>query len=80
MRETFCLMTTSTQPKILSKNAWLFNKDGYTIARNVWVRLYDKIVMFNDALIPIDEEIEIDEKTIKHKSKGWKMVFDVDQI
>ena len=73
-------MTSSTQPKILSKNAWLFNKDGHTIARNVWVRLYDKIVMFNDTLIPIDEEINITEKHIQHKLTGWKMVFDVDQI
>lgn len=73
-------MSSSVFPKILSKNAWLFTKEGHTIARNVWVRQYDTIVMFNDSLIPIDEEIEIDEKSIQHKSKGWKMVFDVDQM
>ena len=71
------LMSALTFPKILSKNAWFFTKEGYTIARNVWVRQYDTIVMFNDSLIPIDENIEINEKHVHHKIKGWKMVFDV---
>ena len=73
-------MSSKIFPKILSKNAWLFSKDGHTIARNVWVRHYDTIVTFNDTLIPIDENIEINEKCIQHKSKGWKMVFDVNQM